>query len=466
MTEKKILIVNDDVSEAIGLKKALRENNFEISGIVVDVLDAIQHSGSQRPDLVLLKIGISGSVNAIKVASKIIENYRIPVLFIIGDDDTELLSQIKKLNNPVFLIKPFGENELIKSITLALNRHIAEEKSRRNRNSANVDPIETGLADVPAPAITVNKRGAITRANKEMEFLTGFGRNELIGKKLLSFIDTNADEKKGEEEVEIWPENVLIKISDGTTQRASIFTGFLKTYGDNFDEQILIFKKESGEVEFASKNIDVIFAKVLNSLDEIVFVLNTKMEITHYNQKFASFAKRISITGFQLSRPVYEIPQFSKIADVNLYEELFKNAKEMKQIKRYGTDKERLFMLFRFIPLETEGKVTHMITVMSDITEIEDSRQKASVIYEEFMKNSSHIKNIHTAMGDIRTALYQIVKFVERNPDKLRDPAFQQVANLTRNAEKKLIVFDSVWSKYQIQLNMMKMDAKNRFSKK
>ena len=466
MKENKILIVNDDVSDAIRLKTTLRQNNFEVSGLIVDFYEAIQNAGSQKPDLVIMRIGISGSINAIDAASKIIENYRIPVLFIVGDEDLELLDQVKRLNNPVILVKPFSEKELINSISLALNRHKAGEKSRKNKNAANIDPIETNLAEIPAPAITINKRGAITRTNKEMEYLTGFGRNELIGKKFLSFIKTTEENGDEEEDVQIWPDKVLIRKSDGTTQRVSIVAGFLKTYGDYLDEQVFIFKKESEETGFVSKDMDVIFAKVLNSLDDIVFVLNTKMEITHFNQKFSSFAKRISISDFQLARPIYEIPQFSKIANVNIYEELFKTGKAMQQVKRYGTDKARIFMLFRFIPLETEGKVTHLITVMRDITEIEDSRQKSSVIYEEFMKNSSLIKNIHLSIGDIRTALYQMVKFVEKNPEQLRDPAFQQVAKLTRNAEKKLIVFDSVWSKYEIQLNMMQMNAREKFGKK
>ncbi|MBP2134594.1 AmiR/NasT family two-component response regulator [Methanomicrobium sp. W14] len=465
MATQKILIVNDDVSDAIVTKAILRKNNFEVSGIIIDALDAIQQAGSERPDLVLMKIGISGSASSIEAASKIIENYRVPVMFIVGDNDISLLKRIKKLNNPVVVLKPFSEAELIKSVTLAINRHIAEEKMRQSRDEANIDPAETGLNNIPAPAITINKRGAITRINKEMEFFTGFRKNELIGRKFLSLIDTT-EKNSGDEDIRIWPDKVLIKLSNGKTQRVSIFTGFLESFGDNFDEQILVFKKETGEVEFAVKDIDVIFAKVLNSLDDIVFVLNTEMEITHYNQKFAIFAKRLSMSKFQLSRPVYEIPQFSKIANVNVYEELFKNAREVKQVRKYGSGKDCMYMLFKFIPLETNGKTSHMITVMRDITEMQEARQKTGVIYDEFMKNRTLIKNIHTAIGDIRTALYGIVKYVEKNPDKLRDSEFQQVAMLTRHAEKKLLVFDNAWSKYETQLNMLQMNAKYKFDKK
>ena len=76
------------------------------------------------------------------------------------------------------------------------------------------------------------------------------------------------------------------------------------------------------------------------------------------------------------------------------------------------------------------------------------------------------MKNIQSSMSDIRTALYQIVKFVEKNPEKLRDPAFKQVAVLSKNAEKKLIIFDRLWSRYETQLNMIQMNVKYKFNKK
>ncbi|WFN37158.1 PAS domain-containing protein [Methanomicrobium antiquum] len=466
MAKEKILITDDEVSNAIKIRNLLRNNNYEISGLSVDAFDTIQQAGANKPDLVIMRIGISGSAGIIDAASKIIENYKIPVLFIIGESDLEVLEIVKKLNNPVVVLKPFTDEQILKSIDLAINRHKAEEKSRINKTSANTDPAETGLMEIPAAAITINKRGAVTRINKEMEFLTGFNRNKLIGRKFLSLIDTEDESEREDDEVCVWPDKVLLKKADGNSQKVSVLSGFIKSYGDNFDEQILIFKKETGEVSFASKDIDVIFTKVLNSLDDIVFVISNKMEITHYNQKFFSFARRLSISKLQLTKPAYEIPQFSKIASVNIYEELFKNGKEVKHIRKYGNDKETTYMLFHFIPLETDGIISHMITVMRDITEIEESRQKSGAIHDEFLKNSTLMKNIQSSMSDIRTALYQIVKFVEKNPEKLRDPAFKQVAVLSKNAEKKLIIFDRLWSRYETQLNMIQMNVKYKFNKK
>lgn len=465
MAAGKILIVDDDVSDATKLKLILRKNNFEVLGLIFDACDAIQQAGLEKPDLILMKLGICGKVSSIEAALKITENYRVPVLFIIGEDDISLLDSIKTFNDPVIVIKPYSDDELINSIALALNRHRALEKSRQKKLQANIDPTETGLNSILAPAITINKRGAVTRINKEMELATGFGKNELLGRKFLSLIAAD-DIKDSEDEVHIWPDCVLLKKSDESLIRVSVVCGFLKTPGDNLDEQILVFKKEADDIGFPANDIDRIFAMVLNSIDDIVFVLNTKMEITHYNKKFSELAKKLSITSFQLSRPAYEIPQFSKIAGVNLYEELFKNASEVKQIRRFGNAKEGMYMLFRFIPLKTQGEVTHMITVMRDITDIEEAKQKSGAIYEEFMKNSNLLKNIHTAMGDIRTALYQIVRYVEKNPDKLKDPSFEKVAQLARNAEQKLIIFDSAWSKYELQLNMIKMNVKSGFDKK
>ena len=82
------------------------------------------------------------------------------------------------------------------------------------------------------------------------------------------------------------------------------------------------------------------------------------------------------------------------------------------------------------------------------------------------MKNRTLINKIQSGMYDIRASMYQIIKFVEKNPERATSPSFKQMAKLTKNAEQKLLAFDVVWSKYETQLNMMQMNAKYKFNKK
>ena len=287
------------------------------------------------------------------------------------------------------------------SLKDTLTLHVGKMKLREEKAIANIDPIQTKLAAVQAPAITINKRGAITRMNKEMELLTKYTKTELIGRKFLSLIDTTdrieyikSHEIDEADNVEIWPDKISLKIADGTTANVLIISGFIKTYGDNLDEQLLIFKKMTGEVEFATRGMDIVFSKVLNSLDEMIFVLNRELEITHYNSKFFLFAKRLGITEYQLSHPIYEISKFSKIGAVNMYEELFRTNNETTQMRRYGTDKESLYMYFHFIPLVTNGVTTQIVTIMRDITETEELRQKNRDISEDPTVSSAKFRKI------------------------------------------------------------------------
>lgn len=473
MTGEKILIVNDVVSEAIAIRQILRKNKFNIAGLVIDIVDAIQEAGADKPDLVIMKIGISGSMGVIDAASKIISTYNLPVMFIVGDNDTELVNIIKKINNPVILFHPFKEADLIKSINTAITRHVAETKMREDKAIANIDPIQTKLSTIQAPAITINRRGAITRMNKEMELLTKYTKTELVGKKFLSLIDTTdrieyvkSHDIDEADNIEIWPDKVGIKVADGTTANVLVISGFIKTYGDNLDEQLLIFKKMTGEVEFATRGMDIVFSKVMNSLDDMIFVLNRDLEITHYNTKFFLFAKRLGITEYQLNHPIYEISNFSKIGAVNMFEEIFRTNSETTQMRRYGTDKESIFMHFHFIPLVTNGVTTQIITIMRDATEMEDLRQKNRDISEEFMQNRALLKKIQTNISDLRTSMYSVIKFVEKSPATARNPTVLQIAKLTKNVEHKLLAFDILWSKYETQLNMVQMNAKYKFDKK
>lgn len=104
--KKRVLIVEDEIINAMALADTIPGWGFEIVDMVTHSEDAIRVAEAQRPDVVLLDISIHGSVDGIGAAREIIGRLGIPVIFMTGYDDEETVKAAKLLQPIAFLVKP------------------------------------------------------------------------------------------------------------------------------------------------------------------------------------------------------------------------------------------------------------------------------------------------------------------------------------------------------------------------
>ncbi|MBN1431672.1 MAG: PAS domain-containing protein [Methanomicrobiaceae archaeon] len=464
MKPKRILLAIDDIADAMELKLILRKQGYEVLGLSVDSCDAILQSGAGNVDLVIIESEVAGSITAINAAKKIKMTFGIPVIFIIGTSDREVLSEIKKCGFEGFFIRPFSEDEVIITIEQALKINSASRKLKEKLEEANIDPIKSEIEKIPAPTLTVNRRGAVTRINKEMELFSGFGKNEMIGKKILSFLGSKETGRNNENETfPEMPDNLFFRLPGNKKIPVRVNTGFVRDYSDNFEEQIFVINRDLNRDQ--SYDSGRIYDLIFNSMDEIVFSVDRSYHIGHYNNKFSNLAKKLKITGFQLERPIYETGAFSKIVDISDYDEVFRTSHQKEKKCRYTTNGENITLDYSFIPVKENGTVSSVITIIRDVTDLEEAKKHFELIYREFTERQDVMKSLHTGLGDIRTALYQLIKLIENNREKDTDPTFMKVAILTKEAEKKLLSFDMEWKKYESEFRAINSIARQKLKK-
>ena len=117
---QKILVVEDDMIIQMFITKVLKNAGFEIVGEARDGDEAIRLAGHYQPDLVLMDIGIVGSIDGVETGRIIRDEYRIPVLFITGNSDKPTMERAEDIDPIGFIFKPIDENHL-KNKLLDLN---------------------------------------------------------------------------------------------------------------------------------------------------------------------------------------------------------------------------------------------------------------------------------------------------------------------------------------------------------
>ena len=114
--KKKILIVEDEIIEAMFLGEILELRGYEICETATSGEDAIKEAEIQNPDVVLMDISIHGKISGIEAARKIRSQFGIPVIFMTGYPDEETRQKAYITNPAGYFVKPLDYDKLEKTL--------------------------------------------------------------------------------------------------------------------------------------------------------------------------------------------------------------------------------------------------------------------------------------------------------------------------------------------------------------
>lgn len=121
MERKKILVIDDDVDIRLGLNARLRASGYE-AVFAADCVGAMSAARKERPDLILLDIGLPGG-DGFVVLDRLKKNTNlasIPVVVLSARDAQENESRAIEAGADAFLEKPAENEELLGAIARAI----------------------------------------------------------------------------------------------------------------------------------------------------------------------------------------------------------------------------------------------------------------------------------------------------------------------------------------------------------
>jgi PAS domain S-box-containing protein len=182
--KKRILVVEDEKITAMDIRERLRGLGYDPLPDVSTGEEAIEVATELKPDLVLMDVILKGRIDGVEAASVIRERLRIPVIFLTAFSDDNTLQRAKVTEPYGYILKPFEERELHTTIEMALYKYRMEKDLR-----ASEEKFAKAFQASP-DAININRLsdGMYIEVNKGFQDLTGYTREEVIGK---SSIDLN-----------------------------------------------------------------------------------------------------------------------------------------------------------------------------------------------------------------------------------------------------------------------------------
>ena len=185
MTKASILVVEDEHIVARDIAARLQRRGYLVVGIASTAQEAIEGTGTHRPDLVLMDIMLKGDVDGIAAADQIRDLYDVPVVYLTAFADDQTLARAKVTDAFGYILKPFEERELTITIDMALYKHRMETRLRESERW-----LSTTLRSIGDGIIAADTAGAITFLNAVAEELTGWRTEEATRRQLSEVFHT------------------------------------------------------------------------------------------------------------------------------------------------------------------------------------------------------------------------------------------------------------------------------------
>jgi DNA-binding NarL/FixJ family response regulator len=170
---KKILIIEDEFIIAEDIRTSLEVNGHSVISICGNGEDALKVACDLKPDILLADVVLEGKMNGIETAAKILDSLHIPVIYITAHSDLTTLEKAAKTLPYGYLLKPFGDRELIAALELAFHKQnieIAIQKNQQNYKEI--------LAHVPELLKVTQKDGEIIFISNSLKELLGLNLDE------------------------------------------------------------------------------------------------------------------------------------------------------------------------------------------------------------------------------------------------------------------------------------------------
>lgn len=175
----RILVVEDEAIIANDIKMMLESGGYLVTAVVATGARAVRKAEADCPDLVLMDIVLPGELDGIQAAQLIRAGQDIPVIYLTAYTDESIVSRALVSEPFGYVVKPFHESELFRTIEIGLYKHRLERRLRESEQW-----LSTTLRSIGEAVVATGTGGLVRFVNPAAEELLGWAGEEVVGRPL------------------------------------------------------------------------------------------------------------------------------------------------------------------------------------------------------------------------------------------------------------------------------------------
>jgi CheY-like chemotaxis protein len=117
MAIKTVLIVEDEYLVARNIAEYLIDCGYRVPDVLCkgeQVLSNLENS--QKPDIILMDIGLAGSLNGIETARQIRQQFSVPIIFLTAYSSGQIMKEMSEVSPDGIILKPFEYADILTTI--------------------------------------------------------------------------------------------------------------------------------------------------------------------------------------------------------------------------------------------------------------------------------------------------------------------------------------------------------------
>jgi two-component system, sensor histidine kinase and response regulator len=262
MPSARILIVEDERIVAADLRGRLEHMGYDVLNVFSSGREAVEFAVEHHPDLVLMDITLRGEIDGVAAADEMRRRFEVTVIYLTAHSDDATLQRAKITEPFGYVLKPFDERELLKTIEMALYKNATERRLREHQRW-----LQTTVQTIDDAVITTDVEGRIHLFNPVSEQVTGWSADAAFGQQVEVVCPFVPDESRassgGSEEM-----GVVLNRNGEQTHVQRIVTPIRDVEG-NAIGNVYMFRDRSSEQQVLS---------IFDSIAESIYV----SDLEHY----------------------------------------------------------------------------------------------------------------------------------------------------------------------------------------
>jgi DNA-binding LytR/AlgR family response regulator len=178
MRKTKIIVVEDEVIVAKDIQKTLIQLGFDVPAVASSAEMAFEKIDFHEPDLVFCDIKLKGNIDGIDIATRLREEYLIPVIFLTSYVDKDTLQRAKVTEPYGYIVKPFNQTDLETTVSMALYKFEQDLKVRESEKR-----FASVISNIDEAICIVNLENKITYLNPSAESILKCNMASAVGRK-------------------------------------------------------------------------------------------------------------------------------------------------------------------------------------------------------------------------------------------------------------------------------------------
>lgn len=185
--KKTILMVDDEAIFCQDQADILKRDGYNVITALSGKAAIDKLKNGYKIDLVLMDIDLGKGMDGIQVAEIILRDHDIPLIFLSGHNEMEIIKKTNKITSYGFVVKNIDQNVLSTSIKMAFRLHLAHKENLHQAESLKDSELRyRRLFESAQDGILILNAdsGKIVDVNPYLMELIGYTYDELMGKTL------------------------------------------------------------------------------------------------------------------------------------------------------------------------------------------------------------------------------------------------------------------------------------------